>query len=316
MNDSVLQLPSFAKINWNLRILGRRVDGYHEIDSILQTVSLHDDLLFTVRDDGEIHLQCHAPDVPSDNSNLIVRAAIALKEHARKPPGVDISLTKRIPAKGGLGGGSSNAAIALIGLNHLWQVGLSVAELQRIGRSLGSDVPFFFIGGSARVLGTGKDVFALRDLEKIYLIIVTPNAAVSTQSAYAALKAPSLTTTESLSILSSSFAEHISADSDQWALQNDFERVIFEIEPEIKRVKLALLESGAQGGLLAGSGSSVFGIFENKVVRDRALAGLKCENGWRTFSCDTISRTEYTESLSASRFSPLSSPNFQTDTGA
>jgi 4-diphosphocytidyl-2-C-methyl-D-erythritol kinase len=316
MNDFSLKLSSFAKINFGLRILGRRTDGYHEIDTVLQTVSLHDELIFTLRSDQRIVLKCDRPDIPSDDSNLIVRAAVALRELAPKAPGIDILLTKRIPPKGGLGGGSSNAAVALLALNHLWKIDAGVDELTRLGSTLGSDVPFFFIGGLARGVGTGKDAAPLPDVSRKWLIIITPNATVSTQEAYQALNAPSLTTSGSASILSSSFAAPVSEDSDQWALQNDFERVIFEIEPEIERAKLALLETGAKGGLLTGSGSSVFGIFQSEDAQERALAVLKCEDGWRAFPCTTISREEYSKSLSSVGFPLLRSLNFQTDTGA
>ena len=297
-----LKCPSFAKINLGLRILGKRADGYHEIDTVLQTISLHDDLTFSLRDDQKILLRCDDPDIPTDDTNLIVRAASLLKDRSPESIGADIQLTKRIPTQGGLGGASSNAAVTLLALNHLWRRGLNMNQLQGIGRELGSDVPFFLFGGLAHATGTGNNVSILPESKKLHLILVTPNAKVSTAAAYAALKAPSLTTTGSVSILSSSFAEPTLGNSDQWALENDFEGVIFEIEPEIRRAKMALLDAGAQGGLLAGSGSSVFGIFGNKDARERALADLKRESGWRVFSCETISRDEYSESLSSSGF--------------
>jgi 4-diphosphocytidyl-2-C-methyl-D-erythritol kinase len=316
MNDFLINLPSFAKINLSLRVLGRRPDGYHEIDTVLQTVSVHDDLIFRSRTDDLVVLKCDAPEIPTDNTNLIMRAALALRESGKDLPGVDITLIKRIPAKGGLGGGSSNAAVTLLALKHLWQIDLDKKKFLSIASSLGSDVPFFLVGGLAHGVGTGKEVFPLQDSEKKWLIIITPKASVSTRFAYEALKSPSLTTSGSISILSSSFAAPFSEDSDQWALQNDFEKVIFEIEPEIERAKLALLETGAKGGLLTGSGSSVFGIFPSEDSRERARANLKCEDGWRTFACNTISREEYFKSLSLFGFPLLSSLNFQTDTGA
>ena len=131
------------------------------------------------------------------------------------------------------------------------------------------------------------------DTRKCYLLIVTPNASVSTATAYAALNAPSLTTSDSVSILSSSFTEPFSGDCSLWPLHNDFEGVIFEIESEIRRAKSALLDAGARAALLAGSGSSVFGIFNDKAARDQALGNLRCEAGWRVFSCNTLSRSEY-----------------------
>jgi 4-diphosphocytidyl-2-C-methyl-D-erythritol kinase len=305
VNESTLKLPSFAKINRTLRILGKRSDGFHEIESILQTVSLQDELTFTRRIDQEIVLTCDSPAIPTDSSNLIVRAASVLKELARAPYGTSIHLTKRIPAQGGLGGGSSNAAVALLALNYLWELGLDNIQLEALGERLGSDVPFFFTGGAARATGTGTQISTLPDSSQCFLIIITPNARVSTASAYQALKAPSLTTKGSVSILSSSFADPTFSDCDQWALYNDFEGVIFEIEPEIQRAKLALLEAGAQGGLLSGSGSSVFGTFESKAAREEGLTVLRRETGWQVLSCNTISRAEYSEALNSVGFPTL-----------
>jgi 4-diphosphocytidyl-2-C-methyl-D-erythritol kinase len=311
-----LQCRSFAKINLGLRILGKRPDGYHEIDTILQTVSLHDDITFTRRTDQQILLSCDDPTIPTGQSNLIIKAAASIQQRFAQTTGVDISLTKRIPAQGGLGGASSNAAITVIALNTLWKLELQNAEIEQFLRPLGSDVPFFLSGGTARAQGTGTVISSLPDVSLSYLIIVTPNARVSTPTAYASLNAPSLTTQESLSILSSSFVEPSFGDSNPTALHNDFEGVIFEIEPEIRRAKEALLDSGAQGGLLAGSGSSVFGLFENEDAREQASADLKREQGWRVFSCKTISRDTYLSSLISSGSRYLSSLNFQTDNGA
>jgi 4-diphosphocytidyl-2-C-methyl-D-erythritol kinase len=297
-----LSLPSFAKINWYLQILGKRPDGYHELVTILQTVSLHDELTFELREDGLIVLSCDDAVIPTDETNLIVKAANALRERLKNSAGVEIKLMKRIPARGGLGGASSNAAVALMALNALWNGELSIAELIPIAGRLGADVPFFLNGGRCAGAGTGTLISRLADGPKQHLIIITPNAAVSTKDAYASLNAASLTTSNSDSILSSSLAELFSADSRQWPLRNDFERVIFEIEPEIERAKMALLEAGARGALLAGSGSSVFGIFDNEVARDRGLNNLRREAGWRVFSCDTVTRDDYFTALSSSGF--------------
>jgi 4-diphosphocytidyl-2-C-methyl-D-erythritol kinase len=290
----LLKLPSFAKINWNLRILGKRPDGYHEVATVLQSISLCDELVFRLRDDNEISLSCDDPEIPVDDSNLIVRAARALSSTR----GADIKLLKKIPAKGGLGGGSSNAAVTLLALNALWRLGLGTSDLSQIGSRLGADVPFFFEGGTAVATGTGTDVARLADVRKQWLLVVAPNASVSTATAYASLNARSLTTFDSLSILASSFTEPFSGDHSQWPLHNDFEGVIFEIEPEIRRAKIALLEAGARNALLAGSGSSVFGIFTDEAARDQALRNLRCETGWRVFACHTLSRGEYCQAIS------------------
>ena len=302
MTNISLKLPSFAKINSILRILGKRPDGYHELVTLLQMVSLSDEIAFERRDDDRIILHCDDPAIPVDETNLIVKAAAALRKHLQASLGAEIKLTKKIPAQGGLGGGSSNAAVTLLALNALWGCGLKADRLWLIGRGLGADVPFFLLGGRCIGIGTGTTVKAVHDPPKRRLIVVTPNAKVATASAYAALNAASLTTSESNSILSSSLADMFSAGSGRWPLQNDFEGVIFEIEPEIERAKMALLDAGARGALLAGSGSSVFGVFDDEAARDRALDNLKCEAGWRVFSCETISRDEYFQALNSSGF--------------
>ena len=296
-----------------LRIFGKRPDGHHEVATILQSISLCDELTFELRDDSEISLTCDDPEIPLDDANLIVKAAKALNANQ----GVNINLTKKIPAKGGLGGGSSNAAVTLLALNELWQLRLQSTDFLRIASGLGADVPFFLMGGCVEGTGTGTDLRSLADLKQEALIIITPNASVSTAQAYAALNRGSLTTTESASILSSSFARPVSDDSGQWSLHNDFEVVIFEIEPEIGRAKQALLDAGARGALLAGSGSSVFGIFDDEAARDRAFGQLKREAGWRIFSCRTVSRAEYLQAMGPSGFPLLRSlKNRQSDTGA
>jgi 4-diphosphocytidyl-2-C-methyl-D-erythritol kinase len=297
-----LRLPSFAKINPLLRVLGKRSDGYHEVCTVLQTVSLGDDLTFELRDDAELSLSCDNPEIPTGSTNLITKAALALQTRLRCTLGADIKLTKRIPAKGGLGGASSNAAITLLALNNLWRGGLSVDDLMSIAGGLGADVPFFLLGGRGVGTGTGSSISALGDGAKQHLIVITPNATVATANAYESLNAASLTTPESASILSSSLADLLSAGSRQMPLQNDFESVIFEIEPEIERVKVALLEAGAWGALLAGSGSSVFGVFADEVARDLAIGNLTSEAGWKVFSCETLSRAEYYAAMNSSGF--------------
>ncbi|HET6972402.1 MAG TPA: 4-(cytidine 5'-diphospho)-2-C-methyl-D-erythritol kinase [Pyrinomonadaceae bacterium] len=296
------KFPSFAKINWFLRILGKRPDGYHEVVTVLQTISLRDELTIQLSEDGPFKLTCDDPTIPTDNSNLIIKAAHLLEECRQDWFGASIHLRKRIPAQGGLGGASSNAAVALLAINELWKSSsISVEELLDPS-DLGADVPFFLHGGRCAATGTGTDLTPLPDGPKQYLIVITPNARVSTAHAYASLNAASLTTFNSDSILSSSLADLNSADSRQWPLRNDFERVIFEIEPEIERVKNALVDAGAWGALLAGSGSSVFGVFDSEAARDRGLENLRCEAGWRVFPCETISRDEYCRAMNSSGF--------------
>jgi len=309
-------LPSYAKINWSLRILGRRQDGYHDIRTVLQTISLHDSLHFAPRGDGKVELSCDNADIPNDERNLVVRAAAALRDRLQIQEGASIVLEKRIPAKGGLGGGSSNAAVALLGLAKLWHVDPSAEVLLDIGGSLGADVPFFLLGGRARGTGMGTKLALLPDTKPQLLLVVAPNATVSTAEAYAALRATALTTTDPASILPGSRVDADFERSGPLSLHNDFEPVIFDIEPEIRRAKQALLRAGARGALLAGSGSSVFGIFDDDETRQRACAKIQAEASWRVFPCVTLSRDEYWRAMDSYCTPLLRSFNLASDTGA
>lgn len=327
MIPPALSLPSFAKINWSLEILGKRRDGYHEVRTLLQTISLHDNLHFELSEDDAISLSCDRPDIPTDDENLIVRAAYALKDRYKVDQGARIRLEKRIPAKAGLGGASSNAAVSLLALARLWSVAATAPALLEIAAALGTDVPFFLLGGRALATGTGATVSSLpeqADNDLQHLIVITPNTGVSTADAYAALSSPALTTTNTDPILSSSRGEVKSRHSQPWPLRdcsqddlkNDFESVIFDIEPEIRRTKETLLQAGARGALLAGSGSSVFGIFANRQDQERAVNEINLEAGWRIFPCVTVSRNEYLGALGSRDIPFLRSFNFESDIGA
>jgi len=324
VNQRSVSLPSFAKINWSLKILGKRSDGYHELQTLIQTVSLHDDLHFEKNEDGSVSLSCDNPDIPTDNHNLVLRAARALQLRCKVAQGARIRLDKRIPVKAGLGGASSNAAVSLVALCHLWQVQLPVAELFEIAAKLGADVPFFLMGGCVQASGIGTTLSPLPDEAEPttrHLIIVTPNVGVSTAAAYAALNSRALTSKNAAPILSVSQTEanarHSQLRPPEESLENDFESVIFDIEPEIRRTKETLLQAGATGALLAGSGSSVFGIFANPEDQHRAVREIKLESGWQIFPCVTVSRTEYLGALNALEDIPfLRSFNSGSDIGA
>jgi 4-diphosphocytidyl-2-C-methyl-D-erythritol kinase len=308
-------LPSFAKINWSLQILGKRPDGYHEVKTVLQTISLHDDLHFELSGDGAVALSCDDPEIPTDDRNLIIRAAYALKDRYQVDLGARVRLRKRIPAKAGLGGASSNAAVTLLALSQIWQVAATLPSLLELAANLGADVPFFLLGGRTLATGTGATVSPLPDTDSgiQQLIVITPNASVATVDAYAALSSTALTTLVTDPILSSSRKEAISESSAPWPpyaeLNNDFESVIFDIEPEIRRAKEMLLQAGAFRALLAGSGSSVFGIFTDQEAQQRAIDEIRSEPGWRVFPCVTLSRNEYVSAFDSGGISFLRSFN-------
>lgn len=292
-----ISLPAFAKINLSLRVLGKRDDGLHEIETIFQTISLQDKLTFSLLDENRIELSCNDFDIPTDERNLVVKAARILYESFNVKRGARINLEKSIPSPGGLGGGSSDAAITLMALAYLWDLKTNKKEMEEIGATLGADVPFFFTGGTALGLGLGTELHQLKDLSRKELLVITPNVSVSTANAYIALNARRLTKKRVVSILTSSRWSEKITDSYKTLLNNDFETVIFRLEPEIKRVKEALIQTGSSGALMCGSGASVFGIFDNVEARERAIEKLSRENSWRMFVCSTIGRKEYLKAL-------------------
>jgi 4-diphosphocytidyl-2-C-methyl-D-erythritol kinase len=292
-----IQVPAFAKINLGLRVHGRRPDGYHELSTIFQTVTLRDTLTFQATDDGSLGLVCSDPSIPADDSNLVLRAASILRERFGVSQGARVELLKSIPAGGGLGGGSADADIALAALATLWGIETDAFELAEIGARLGADVPFFLTGGTALGTGTGTDIRHLEDAPKMHFVIVSPGVHVSTAEAYGALGAPALTKVEPVVNLSVSRTEADFPDSlcDVWS--NDFEAVVVRLYPEIGRARETLAAAGARSAMLSGSGSSVFGVFESKGEAERARETLKSERGWKVFACETLTRAEYLAAL-------------------
>ena len=295
-------LPSFAKINWFLHILGKRTDNFHELCTVFQTISLHDKITFTEND--EIILTCDNKKIPTNEKNLIVKAALELKQKFNIKSGAKIHLEKCIPSPGGLGGGSSNAAVALFGLIKLWKMEIDFGELLKIGKKLGSDVQFFFYGGTALGMGRGTEILPLQEITKKHLLIVTPNVNVLTAEAFARLDAPHLTNKPSKSILQICRNEAETLDLRQSKLINDFEKSVFVIEPEIERVKAKLLDLEAEHALLSGSGASVFAVFAQAEQLQNALKALEIEGDWRVFSAETVSCEKYRDLLNLDEVIP------------
>lgn len=288
-------LPSFAKINWTLRILGKRDDGFHELFTVFQTVSLYDRLTFSPAE--HLSLTCDRPWIPVDGRNLIIKAANALNKAVGGSFGAAIHLKKHIPTSGGLGGGSSNAAVALIGLRRLWRLDISDERLVSIAADVGSDAPFFLVGGTARGTGRGERLESLDDVAAPNILIVTPRVRVSTRTAFAGLRAPSLTSQATERILSVSRNGADLIDPLRSELTNDFEQSVFAAYQEIERVKRALLDLGAANAALSGSGASVFAVFDKQETRQAAEKALDHESTWRKFAVSTISRREYRGAL-------------------
>ncbi|MFL6373957.1 MAG: 4-(cytidine 5'-diphospho)-2-C-methyl-D-erythritol kinase [Pyrinomonadaceae bacterium] len=286
-------LPSFAKINWRLRVLARREDGFHELCTLFQTVSLHDTLQFDESD--RLALTCDDPRVATDSSNLIMRAASLLEKASSRRNGAAIHLEKRIPFPGGLGGGSSNAAVALIGLARLWK--LEDVDLESLAVELGSDVPFFLHGGTAVGAGRGEIIVSMGDVNEPNLLIVSPDVSVSTAEVFGSLGAPTLTKSASDNNLTVCRKDAEAFDPRHSEPENDLEPSVFARHPEIERVKRTLLELEAVKAVMSGSGASVFGIFDKQETRQAAIEALANERSWRKFAVSTVSRSEYRDML-------------------
>jgi len=297
-----VRISAFAKINLCLDVLGKRPDGYHELRTIFQTVSLHDELRLRVSRHPDISLSIKGNAVLSQEpsqKNLVYRAVDALRHALKIHSGVEMELRKTIPAGRGMGGGSSDAAAALLGYLRLTGRALPLPQLLEIASSLGADVPFFLFGGRALGVSRGDEIYPLPDIPKLFVLIVSPrDIHVPTLDAYKWLKARPLTLTKS------------AADPKLWGfcalcwsaqgsgLFNDFERPVFQRHPRLAQIKRALLQRGAAEASLAGSGSAVFGVFPSPVQARRAAVGFPDD---QTFVCESLSRDRYVRKMQGTR---------------
>jgi 4-diphosphocytidyl-2-C-methyl-D-erythritol kinase len=242
-----MQVRSYAKINWSLRVTGKRADGFHDLETVFQTISLQDTLTF--RESDRLVLTCDDRTIPTDERNLVVRAARALGVER-----VAIHLEKRIPAGGGLGGGSSNAAATLVALSRMFSLD---APLERIALELGSDVPFFLVGGTAYATGRGEVITPLPDAPRTPLLLVLPRERVSTAEAFRAL---------------THFSQPLGIDAyrDSANFTNDFEEPVFAHFPQLRTLKERLYGQGARWAQMSGSGSTIVGAFGDEATRDAA----------------------------------------------
>ena len=272
------RLRSFAKINLDLRVLHKRPDGFHEIRTIFQTVSLADTIQISFQASRGTAIRLDS-DIPN---NLILRAAHAVLDATRTTAQLDISLTKQIPMGGGLGGGSSNAAAILLALPVLIGVSLPLETLLDLGAQLGSDVPFFLLGGTALGVGRGSELYPAPEPAPQPALLLTPDVHVSTAEAYVGLNRQLTPETPSRTISSfQALAWGIGEggpDGD-WPAVNDFETVVFSRYPLLKSLKGKLLKLGARFALMSGSGSTLFGIFHNREARDLAALKLRSQLG-------------------------------------
>jgi 4-diphosphocytidyl-2-C-methyl-D-erythritol kinase len=267
-----LVLNAAAKVNLVLEVLGKRDDGYHELVTVMQAVDLSDRI--TLEEADGLELRSRTPDVPSDGRNLALRAATALREAAGVTRGVRITLDKRIPVAAGLGGGSSDAAAVLLGLNRLWRLRWPVERLDEVATTLGMDVPFFLRGGTAQATGRGERIETLRG-GTLGLVLVNPRFPVSTAEMYARVTPVMYTDGRHAKAL----AEGLRRSPTRVAasLYNGLQESAVAAYPPIGRIRAALLAAGALGALMSGSGPTVFGVARSlehaRQIRRRVTRG-------------------------------------------
>jgi len=268
LNELTVYAP--AKINLALKIIRRRADGYHDIQSILQKVSLYDTLSLKLSSHQGITVTTDDPSIPTDSSNLAYRAADLLLKQRKITPGISIHIKKRIPAGAGLGGGSSNAAATLSGLNKLLRCNLTEPDLLRLGVEIGADVPFFIYDKHAALAeGIGEQLSPVKIHVPLWFVIVFPGFSISTKWVYENYR---VLTNKRKNIRISCCFKQLNAVLH--ILINDLENVVTQQYPEIQKIKRTLIQAGACGSLMSGSGSSVFGIFPDEQHAQEALTLL------------------------------------------
>ncbi len=272
-----LTVCAYAKINLFLSVGPRRSDGYHDLASIFQRISLCDEIQIAKSGDGGISFTCSDPALPCDENNLAVRAAKAFFSALGRSFGVKIHLEKRIPSQAGLGGGSADAAAVLSALNELANFPFSQSELAKIGATLGADVPFCIYGGAMTANGIGEILVPCAPLCDVFLVIAKGNAGISTKDAYQALDARGVAECRSYDAMVVAL-KSCDIDAICASLFNDFETVTDIHLP----LKDALLTHGAKGALMSGSGSAVFGIFADKACAQRCALSLQKEGYFAT----------------------------------
>ena len=278
-----MKFRSFAKINLGIEVLGKREDGYHEIRTLFQAIEYGDILEFRPLADREIRLSGTDASIPWDDRNLVHRAARLLQQDFPKAGGVEVLVTKNVPAGKGLGGGSSNAAMTLFALNGLWELGLDQSHLQEYGRRLGADVPYFLAGGLCLGEGRGDVITSLPDLPVYYCVLVLPSFPILTSDIYGRLR---LTSPAEESKMNRFLARR-----EFGLLENKLEETVFSLYPRLKAIKSSFLHKEAVLSLVSGTGSAVFGLFEDRKKAARALADIGRTE--EALLVETLSRERY-----------------------
>ena len=278
----ILTLNSYAKINIGLKIINQRIDSYHNIETVFQEVQFHD--IITIKKINEGYkLSSNNVDFPMESSNTCVQAYLRLKKEFPKLKGVKIHINKNIPMGSGLGGGSSNAASTIIGINNLYDIGLTTPQLKNISQDIGADVPFFIEGGIQHGQGIGDKLTPLNIKLPYTILLVFPNNTVNTRWAYSQIR-----NKLEIPIKAVNFADLMEKEMIPFQLfENDFEKIVFSTYPEIGLIKSKLLENNARFASLSGSGSTVFGFFNDEA--DAISAELLFSKSFKTIITQSLS---------------------------
>ncbi len=300
------RFPSYSKINWYLEILGRRPDGFHEVITVLQTIDWSDWIELEPLDSGEIELEATGRVVAAGEDNLLVRAARLLRSSANRDCGVKIRLLKSLPVGGGLGGGSANAATLLLFLNQLWRCGSDRGELGRLGARLGSDVPFFLVGGMAVASGRGERLEPLPDGPAQEILLLAPPFPIATAEAYRLgrwgplQQAPSELTSEPLDNTILRFRGKVErGESVQDLAENDFDGPLHVHFPSLARARQQMMEAGCERVLTCGSGSTLLGLAAPQRLAE-AADRLSGGDLGEIRICRTLPRRQYWQALKQS----------------
>jgi 4-diphosphocytidyl-2-C-methyl-D-erythritol kinase len=284
MKTYFLKAP--AKVNFFLEIKNRKSNGYHNLESIMQTISLYDILSFELTKEG-IFFECNDKYLQNNKTNIVYKAALAIKNHFNIKSGIKIYLKKVIPVGAGLGGGSSDAALTLKALVKLWNIKTTIYELEQIAVKLGADVPFFLTGGTALCEGIGENVTPLKSINNLNIILVNPGFSIFTANVYKKVKLP-LTKQIKIhtikSLICNDFFNIRSAFNNCF---NRLEEFVFPEYPEIVKIKKFLNGLGCVS-LMSGSGPTVFGIFDFHITRFKSAESEFRKNNWKTWFVATI----------------------------
>lgn len=267
MNDGSLLIRTHGKINLTLDVIGKRADGYHDIVSVMQSISLSDEIRLSLTDE-EISAACNHPEVPVDRGNLVCQAARELQRVAGIRKGVHIELSKGIPVAAGLGGGSSDAAAVLLGLNRLWGTGLSHEQLSAIGSGIGADVPFCLLGGTALAEGIGERLLPLPGFAKQWLILIKPPFGVSTRKIYEAFDNFDVAFRPDTSAVVKSLQEGDFLQAIP-AMGNVLEQVTTSLYPEVGEIIKGLQAKGVKKALMCGSGPTVCAFVDDRAAAEK-----------------------------------------------